>query len=42
MAAFNYQDIDLRFDGPIVELKNGDFIEEEQTLTDDKGAEVKK
>ena len=42
MAAYNYQDIDVRFDGPILELKNGDFIEEEQTFTDSKGVEIKK
>jgi hypothetical protein len=42
MAAFNYQDIDIRFDGPIIELKNAEFIEEEQIISDDKGVEIEK
>lgn len=42
MAAFNYQDIDLRFDGPFVEIKNGDFIEEEQTFLADNNTEINK
>ena len=42
MAAFNYQDIDIRFDGPLLELKNAEFIEEEQTISDDKGVEIQK
>jgi hypothetical protein len=42
MAAFNYQDIDIRFDGPLLELKNAEFIEEEQTILDDKGVEIEK
>lgn len=42
MAAFNYQDIDTRFDGAILDFKNGDFIEEDQTFMDDNGVEIKK
>ncbi len=42
MAAFNYQDIEMRFDGPILELKNADYIEEDQTFMDDNGVEIKK
>ncbi len=42
MAAFNYQDINLRFDAPFLELKSADFIEEEQTLLDADEKETKK
>ncbi len=42
MAAFNYQDNELRFDLPILEFKHGEFIEEDQTFMDEKGEEIKK
>jgi hypothetical protein len=42
MAAFNYQDIDTRFDGAILDFKNGDFIEEDQTIMNNNGVEIMK
>jgi hypothetical protein len=42
MAAFNYQDIDTRFDGAILDFKNGEFIEEDQTIMNNNGVEIMK
>ncbi len=42
MAAFNYQDIYMRFDAPLLKIRSAEFIEGEQTFLDFDEKETKK